>query len=155
MSDSHEAEARLFREAERMNRQARCGRRADAPRRYGLATLWVFLAFAYCCQWDDMASIPPGVCTLFLMAVAFAFRWGGIGPGWLAFALSIGSVWLRFAEPVISMRYCWLVLFLLTPMIVATPRTPARRIFSKLKPGLFRSLPDPPHYPIWSDRPSR
>jgi hypothetical protein len=46
MDDSCEAEARLFREAERLNREARLRQRAEAPRRYGLAALWVFLAFA-------------------------------------------------------------------------------------------------------------
>jgi K+-sensing histidine kinase KdpD len=153
MSDSREAEARLFREVERLNRQARWRQQASAPGRYGLATLWVALAFWYCCQWTDMAHIPKGGCVVFLAAVAFAVRWGGIGPGWLAFALSIGSVWIRFVEPAISMRFCWLVVSLLLPMVVAAPRTPARRIFSKLKPEL--SHDEPPHYPIWSDRPSR
>jgi hypothetical protein len=154
MADSREAEARLFREAERLNRQARRRRRAEAPRRYGLAALWVFLAFAYCSQWDDMAHIPVGVPAVFAFAVALAVRGGGMGPGWLALALSLGCVWLRFCEPAMPARFCWLAVSLLAPLIVGAPHIPRRRVH-KRTPRLSRSRSDPSHYPIWSDSPSR
>jgi hypothetical protein len=153
MGDSREAEERLFREAEWLNREARLRRRAEAPRRYGLATLWVFLAFAYCSQWNDMAHLPVGSPAVFAFAVALAVRGGGMGPGWFAFALSLGCVWLRFCEPAIPGRFCWLAVSSLAPLIVGAPYIPGRGHKGKLR--LFRSRSEPPHYPIWSDSPSR
>jgi hypothetical protein len=147
MADSREAEARLFREAERLNRQARRRRRAEAPRRYGLATLWVFLALAYCSQWADMTHIPAGSATVFVVAVALAVRCGGTGPGWLAFALSLLCVWLRFCEPAMPGRFCWLAVGLLAPLIAGASNAPMWRRVRTGSPRLSRSHAKPPHLP--------
>jgi hypothetical protein len=149
MSDSREAEERLLREVERLRRQAKRQRWVTVPRRYGWAATWVAVAYAYCAQWHDIDHFPAGAASAFLVAVAVAVRWGGMGPGWLAAGLSLGCMWFRFYEPAgITIRLCWFVAALLTPMIVGAPpiRWPLRRVSRQSEPA---------HHPIWSDRPSR
>lgn len=130
MNDPRDAEGRLIREAARLRREENRQLLASAPRRYGLAIVLVAVSFAYCDQWRDLIHLPAGSPSAFIVAVALAIRWGGIGPGWLAFALSLLCMWIGFYEPhspfEIS-RFCWFMIALLTPLVAIKSGPTARR----------------------------